>query len=168
MKTKYGNAKINPKGYYRITSGKEGNHGKLLHRLIFEDYYGITILPCIVVHHKDGNKLNNSIENLELMDSKNHIKSHNTGRKHTEIEKQKMRDNHPDVSGENNPMYGKRRENSPNYKNYATIVKNGKVRGKQRYAIRFKGKLLKKSIDPIKLLCWFNTNYPHEIMPTRR
>ena len=37
--TKYGIAKIHNTGYYRITSRKEGNNGKLLHRLIFEDVH---------------------------------------------------------------------------------------------------------------------------------
>lgn len=39
MKTKYGNAKIGNMGYYVITSYKEGNHRKLLHRLIWEDFW---------------------------------------------------------------------------------------------------------------------------------
>lgn len=33
LKTKYGNATLHHKGHYRITSGKEGNHGKFLHSL---------------------------------------------------------------------------------------------------------------------------------------
>lgn len=38
LHTKFGNAKID-NGYYRITSWKEGNNGKLLHRLIWEDFW---------------------------------------------------------------------------------------------------------------------------------
>jgi len=37
------------------------------------------------------------------------------GRKHTESAKQKISENHHDVSGENNPMFGKRGNLSPNY-----------------------------------------------------
>lgn len=166
MMTKFGNAKVD-KGYYRISSGKEGNHGKLLHRLIFEDYYGITILPGNIVHHKDGDKLNNHIDNLEIMDGKKHISYHNTGRKHSELEKQKMRDNHADFSGKNNPQYGKRGEDNHNWKNYATIVKTGKMNNKQRYGIRFTGKIIKKSINPFKLVDWFNKEYPNEIILIR-
>lgn len=164
MKTKFGNAKVDNSGYYRISSGKEGNHGKLLHRLIFEDYYCITILPEYIIHHKDGNKLNNQISNLELMDAKKHASFHNKGRKHSDLEKQKMRDNHADFTGKNNPQYGKRGENSHNWKNYATIVKTGKINKKQRYGIRFMGKIIKKSIYPFKLLKWFNKEYPNDVI----
>lgn len=34
LHTKFGTAKINKKGHYQITSRKEGNGGKLLHRLM--------------------------------------------------------------------------------------------------------------------------------------
>ena len=77
MKTIFGNAKIDD-GYYMITSRKEGYHGKFLHRLIFEKEYG-EIPKGFVIHHKDGNKLNNCIGNLELMTHKSHSKLHNTG-----------------------------------------------------------------------------------------
>lgn len=82
MKTKYGNAKINPKGYYHITSGKEGNNGKLLHRLIYEDFWGITLPSEIDIHHKDGNKINNCILNLEALSHVEHSSSHKTGENH--------------------------------------------------------------------------------------
>lgn len=36
------------------------------HVLIMEDYLGRYVLPDEVVHHIDGDKLNNNIENLEL------------------------------------------------------------------------------------------------------
>ena len=57
LHSKYGTAKISNDGYYRISSGKEGNNRKYLHRLIFEDFYGPIPENCHV-HHKDGNKLN--------------------------------------------------------------------------------------------------------------
>lgn len=79
INTKFGNAKIY-KGYYRITSRNEGNHGKYLHRLIFEDFYGFKIPKKYIIHHKNGNKLDNCILNLQLIEFKNHVKIHNTGK----------------------------------------------------------------------------------------
>ena len=64
IKTKYGNATLNDYGYYHISSGKEGNHGKFLHRLIFEDFYNIKLPSNIEIHHDDGDKTNNEIWNL--------------------------------------------------------------------------------------------------------
>lgn len=77
IQTKYGNIRIS-NGYYRISSKKERNYGKLLHRLIFEDFYG-EIPEGFVVHHKDGNKLNNCILNLQLMKKSEHDRLHNEG-----------------------------------------------------------------------------------------
>lgn len=87
MKTKFGSVRINNKGYYQIVSKKEGNHGELLHRLIYEDFYGNGIPRGYVIHHKNGNKLDNCILNLQLMGKEDHVSLHN--------------------SGVNNPMFGK-------------------------------------------------------------
>ena len=64
MKTKFGNAKISNKGYYIITSGKEGNHNKMLHRLIWEDWYDKPVPEGYVIHHLNHNKVDNRIQNL--------------------------------------------------------------------------------------------------------
>ena len=50
--TKYGVAKINDDGYYTISSSKEGYNRKLLHRLLFEDFYEFKIPKGFVIHHK--------------------------------------------------------------------------------------------------------------------
>lgn len=94
IKTKFGNAHIS-EGYYRICSHKEGNFGKRLHRLIYEDYHKVTLLPNGVIHHIDGNKLNNSIDNLTLMSASEHNSQHQ--------------------KGNNNSMYGRKGKLSPNY-----------------------------------------------------
>ena len=49
-------------------------------------------------------------------------------------------------------------------KPYAGIVKYGKDNGKQRYAIRFNGKIVKQSYFVNNLLKWFFNNYPLEII----
>ncbi len=95
MKTKYGNA-IKDRGYYRITSSKKGNYGKLLHRLIAIDYFGDWIdeplIDCerIEIHHIDGNPLNNCVLNLLPLPRSEHRRLHHTGKKHSEENKQKI------------------------------------------------------------------------------
>ena len=74
MMTEFGNAKLHH-GYLRITSRKEGYHSQKLHRLIWEKHYG-PIPEGYVIHHKDGNKLNNNISNLECMPNGDHSRLH--------------------------------------------------------------------------------------------
>ena len=88
LKTEFGRAKVK-KGYYTITSKKEGNYNKLLHRLIFEDFYKIKLPSHIIIHHEDRDKLNNEIWNLVPMTNSEHLKIHSRnedngmyGRKH--------------------------------------------------------------------------------------
>lgn len=78
INTPWGLANVGGHGYYAITSCIERNCGKLLHRLIYEDYHRCTLLKQGVVHHKDGNRLNNSIENLELISRAEHNQVHKT------------------------------------------------------------------------------------------
>lgn len=77
LTTQFGTARINNNGYWQITSGKEGNHLKYLHRLIYETFHKCTLFKDATVHHKDGDKLNNRINNLELMSKSEHKKLHN-------------------------------------------------------------------------------------------
>ena len=53
-----------------------------------------------VVHHKDGDIMNDEFSNLELKTISEHTRQHHTGMTRTEKAKAKMSD-------ENNPMYGK-------------------------------------------------------------
>ena len=52
IQTKFGKANINARGYYDIVSRVEGNYKKKLHRLIYEDHYGVTLLPTIKTYLK--------------------------------------------------------------------------------------------------------------------
>lgn len=90
IKTKFGIARINDTGYYVITSVKEGNKNKLLHRLVFEDFYQIKLSPKIIIHHYDENPLNNEIWNLIPMTREEHNATHFAGKKHTEKTKLKI------------------------------------------------------------------------------
>lgn len=90
IKTKFGTARIDKKGYYYISSRKEGNNGKFLHRLVFEDFYKIKLPKHIFIHHNDGNKLNNEIWNLIPMTLSEHSSLHSMGWKPTDEEKKKQ------------------------------------------------------------------------------
>ena len=62
-----GKPSINGRGY------KEFKYGKLRgvkeHRYVYEQYYGIKLLPHQNIHHINGDRLDNRIENLELWDT---------------------------------------------------------------------------------------------------
>lgn len=175
IKTKYGTAYLD-RGYYTISSSKEGNRGKKLHRLIYEDYYNTTIPKGMHIHHIDGNTTNNNPINLEMISGSEHNKRHNKGAK----------------SGEDNHMYGKKHSNETKNnisikakerwanlkyrqkmseirtKKFATIIKTSTTHnGKQRYAIKFHGKKIKSSIYPHKLLEYFTKHFPNQIIHLR-
>ena len=88
LHTKYGTAKINNIGYYQITTWKKSNHGKLLHRLIAEDYFGEWINDTDPngnkwhIHHIDGDKTNNCVLNLEPIPERDHNLLHKSGENH--------------------------------------------------------------------------------------
>lgn len=81
MKTKFGNARVDANGYYTITSRKEGNNNKRLHRLIWEDHYQAKIPENYIIHHINGDKTDNRIQNLQCVKEKNHLSYHNKGEK---------------------------------------------------------------------------------------
>jgi len=79
IQTKYGKATINKDGHYQIKTNEKGNSGKYLHRVIFEDFYNITLPSNIVIHHNDGNPQNNEIWNLIPMTNGEHTALHSKG-----------------------------------------------------------------------------------------
>ena len=110
METKFGTTTLSH-GYHVISSTKEGNHHKALHRLIFEDFYQIQLPENIVIHHNDGDKTNNEIWNLIPMTRAEHSYLHGSGennpfygKHHSEEAKEKLREKN---SGENHVFFGK-------------------------------------------------------------
>lgn len=80
-----GKIKLSKYGYYwRTKSGR----CVYLHREVYEKHYG-PIPEGYIVHHKDGNKLNNSIDNLELMSRAEHASVHHKGVPKTDEMRQK-------------------------------------------------------------------------------
>lgn len=83
--------------------------------------------------------------------------------KHTPEARKKMSENHADFSGENHPMWRRKHtaetckkisenhadlslENHPLWKKYPRIIKAGLENGKQRYRIKYNGKVFMTSI----------------------
>lgn len=63
--------------FYRGYAGISIKHDKVsVHRIIGKYMVGYDFGTEVCVHHIDGNKLNNSISNLQVMKSSLHIKEH--------------------------------------------------------------------------------------------
>jgi len=73
-----GHERINNKGYI-VVKTPEGFKRK--HIYVMEQKLGRKLMQGEVVHHVDGNKLNNRIENLSVMSSSDHTVLHHTGAK---------------------------------------------------------------------------------------
>lgn len=80
IKTKYGTASIDSNGYYKIKSNEYGFRDCYLHRLIMADAIGCGIPSNYAVHHCDNNKLNNNLDNLELLPQSKHSLLHKKGK----------------------------------------------------------------------------------------
>lgn len=74
---------------------------KRIHRIIWECTNG-EIPDGYDIHHIDGNKLNNSIYNLELIEKSKHIREHKKGVHRSEETKRKISENNA------KPMLGKK------------------------------------------------------------
>ena len=60
------------------------------HILVFEQATGLSVPKNCAIHHLDGNKSNNKLENLCLMERGAHTAFHSTGRKVSDLTKKKM------------------------------------------------------------------------------
>lgn len=75
-------------GYY-ISSRKIGDKRKRLHVFVWETHNG-AIPKGFQIHHKDNDKGNNDIENLELKTNKSHQKHHGKNMTEEHLEKIKI------------------------------------------------------------------------------
>ena len=66
---KIGDTRENKNGYLMVWTG---NIWILLHRNIFMIYLGRNLKKDEIIHHRNGNKKDNRLENLQLLVKKNH------------------------------------------------------------------------------------------------
>lgn len=65
--------------HFNHTLNNKGYNGYVYeHRYVVEVEIGRALYDTEVIHHKDGNKLNNNIDNLEVTDRIEHGKKHHT------------------------------------------------------------------------------------------
>lgn len=74
------------KGGYIVLEPKRGQK-QYLHRLIMEDKLGRKLEEDELVHHIDGNKMNNHPDNLALTDRSTHARQHRNSRTNKFVEK---------------------------------------------------------------------------------
>ena len=68
-------------GYVVVTRGEKRVRK---HREIMENHLGRKLEDWEVIHHKNENRLDNRIENLEVMRDGYHVRLHNKGRKYAD------------------------------------------------------------------------------------
>lgn len=92
--------------YLRIGLCKNGKRTtKHINILVYETFHEYKLNKNEIIHHKDKNKKNNYIFNLEKMIKFNHLSLHNKGKILSIKTKNKISKNHADFNGEKNPNY---------------------------------------------------------------
>ena len=73
---------------------KENGRSRPAHDLLMEQLLGRPLKPSEVVHHIDGNKRNNSPENLQLLERAEHSRLHASGRPQSPETLRRQRESH--------------------------------------------------------------------------
>ncbi len=125
IQTKYGTATLNKKGYLYLTK-KTPLKSRLVHVRVWEEHYNKPLPDKCVIHHMNGNKTDNRIQNLQCCTRSNHVKFHakQTTFTHTEEWKEKASQYR---KGKNNPMYGKKRSRDEMKGLISHMIKSSKL-----------------------------------------
>jgi len=152
MKTKYGKFYVNKQGYYVKSM--------YLHNLVWVNFYGKPVPKGYAIHHINGDKTDNRIQNLQCVKADVHARYHHKGREypkevgekiskskmgyhHTEETKQKL----SDLKKGKNWTSKQREAYEKLYENKATISKRGIRNNKRRYALRYNQEYVKHSTN---------------------
>jgi len=74
IETPWGRAQVTKKGYVRV--GRLGDRpARMLHDLVWEEVHG-PIPAGVQIHHRNADKLDNGLENLEALDATTHKREH--------------------------------------------------------------------------------------------
>lgn len=74
---------LDTRGYRWLYVDENGRRvARREHRVVMEIHLGRKLEPWELVHHKDGDKCNNDIANLELLNFGEHTAEHSRGRRH--------------------------------------------------------------------------------------
>lgn len=85
------NGWVDKRGYkWRYVTENGKRRARREHRVIMEQHLKRRLEPWELVHHKDGNPNNNSIENLEVMEWGKHTTVHHTGARASEDSRRTM------------------------------------------------------------------------------
>ncbi len=76
MMTEFGKCFLDARGYYYFCVYQSGKQKNIkLHTARYERHHG-PLKKGFIIHHRDGVKTNNDIENLEAMTQKDHVRLH--------------------------------------------------------------------------------------------
>jgi hypothetical protein len=79
---------LTKQGYRVIRVFEDGRwRQKRMNRYVMEQHLGRRLLPEEVVHHKDGDPLNNEISNLEILNWGEHAQEHHIGKQRADAAK---------------------------------------------------------------------------------